>query len=160
MPPTAGIGSKLQRHVSIIGDGENLVAKQSWSKTATGCCSSPSTLLVIPSRGLHKTFEMSITTKATIASFGGKLLKLSHNASTVGCEMAFNLFLPPQSTINPLHKMPLLIYLSGLTCTPDNCSEKGFFQHGASKHGIAVLYPDTSPSEHQHAQFNFVSLVC
>jgi len=32
-----------------------------------------------------------------------------------------------------------------LTCTGDNCAEKGFFQHGASKHGIAVLYPDTSP---------------
>ncbi|KAF7503269.1 hypothetical protein GJ744_004027 [Endocarpon pusillum] len=88
---------------------------------------------------------MSVTTKATIASFGGKLLKLSHNASTTGCEMAFNLFLPPQATTNATDKVPLLIYLSGLTCTPDNGSEKGFFQHGASKHGIAILYPDTSP---------------
>ena len=92
---------------------------------------------------------MSVTTKATIASFGGKLLKLSHNASTVGCEMAFNLYLPPQTTTNPIHKVPLLVYLSGLTCTPDNCSEKGFFQHGASKHGIAILFPDTSPSKHR-----------
>jgi S-formylglutathione hydrolase len=90
---------------------------------------------------------MSVTTKATIASFGGKLLKLTHNAQTVGCEMAFNLYLPPQTTTNPIHKVPLLVYLSGLTCTPENCSEKGFFQHGASKHGIAVLYPDTSPSK-------------
>lgn len=88
---------------------------------------------------------MSVTTKATIASFGGKLLKLSHNASTLGCEMNFNLYLPPQATSNSLHKVPLLIYLSGLTCTADNCSEKGFFQHGASQRGIAVLYPDTSP---------------
>jgi S-formylglutathione hydrolase len=92
---------------------------------------------------------MSVTTKASIASFGGKLLKLSHNASSVGCDMAFNLYLPPQTTTNPLYKAPLLIWLSGLTCTPDNCSEKGFFQHGASKHGIAVLYPDTSPSKQQ-----------
>jgi len=88
---------------------------------------------------------MSVTTKATIASFGGKLLKLSHNASTTGCEMGFNLYLPPQATSNKLHKVPLLIYLSGLTCTGDNCAEKGFFQHGASQRGIAVLYPDTSP---------------
>lgn len=87
-----------------------------------------------------------MSTKATIASFGGKLLKLAHNASTTKCEMNFNLYLPPQATTNPLHKVPLLIYLSGLTCTGDNCAEKGFFQHGASKHGIAVLYPDTSPS--------------
>ena len=59
--------------------------------------------------------------------------------------MAFNLYLPPQATTNKLHKVPLLIWLSGLTCTGDNCSEKGFFQHGASEKGIAVLYPDTSP---------------
>jgi len=88
---------------------------------------------------------MSVSTQGTIASFGGKLLKLAHNSATTGCEMKFNLFLPPQATTNNLHKVPLLIWLSGLTCTGDNCSEKGFFQHGASKKGIAVLYPDTSP---------------
>uniref|UniRef100_A0A093V6P6 S-formylglutathione hydrolase n=1 Tax=Talaromyces marneffei PM1 TaxID=1077442 RepID=A0A093V6P6_TALMA len=85
---------------------------------------------------------MAVTTKATIASFGGKLLKLSHNAKTTSCEMSFNLYLPPQAAEK---KVPLLIYLSGLTCTAENCSEKGFFQHGASQRGIAVLYPDTSP---------------
>lgn len=85
---------------------------------------------------------MSVTTKATIASFGGKLLKLSHNATTTRCEMSFNLYLPPQAQDK---KVPVLIYLSGLTCTAENCSEKGFFQHGASQKGIAVLYPDTSP---------------
>ncbi|PKY05065.1 putative esterase [Aspergillus campestris IBT 28561] len=85
---------------------------------------------------------MSVTTKATIASFGGKLLKLSHAAKSTKCEMNFNLYLPPQAATQ---KVPVLIYLSGLTCTADNCSEKGFFQHGASKKGIAVLYPDTSP---------------
>ncbi|MCJ1455243.1 hypothetical protein MMC28_005597 [Mycoblastus sanguinarius] len=88
---------------------------------------------------------MSVQTKATIASFGGKLLKLTHNASTTSCEMAFNLYLPPQATTNPLHRVPLLIYLAGLTCTGDNGAEKGFFQHAASEKGIAVLYPDTSP---------------
>jgi S-formylglutathione hydrolase FrmB len=95
-------------------------------------------------------FAMSaaVTTRATIASFGGRLLKLSHHATTTGCEMSFNLYLPPQAIVvdnAPQHKVPLLIYLSGLTCTADNCSEKGFFQHGASRKGIAVLYPDTSP---------------
>jgi S-formylglutathione hydrolase len=59
--------------------------------------------------------------------------------------MSFNLYLPPQAYKSPSTKIPVLIYLSGLTCTADNCSEKGFFQHGASKKGIAVLYPDTSP---------------
>ncbi|KAI9727614.1 MAG: hypothetical protein M1834_008054 [Cirrosporium novae-zelandiae] len=88
---------------------------------------------------------MSITTKATIANFGGRLLKLSHPSKVTNCEMNFNLYLPPQATSDPLHKVPVLIWLSGLTCTGDNCSEKGFFQHGASEKGIAILYPDTSP---------------
>ncbi|KAL8763128.1 MAG: hypothetical protein Q9184_001021 [Pyrenodesmia sp. 2 TL-2023] len=88
---------------------------------------------------------MSVTTKATIASFGGKLLKCTHNASTTNCEMGFNLYMPPQAILNSLHRVPLLIYLAGLTCTGDNGTEKGFFQHAASQKRIAVLYPDTSP---------------
>jgi S-formylglutathione hydrolase len=56
--------------------------------------------------------------------------------------MAVNLYLPPQSATQ---KVPVLFYLSGLTCTPENCSEKGFFQRHASLHGIAIVYPDTSP---------------
>ncbi|KAI4104220.1 MAG: hypothetical protein L6R37_003389 [Teloschistes peruensis] len=88
---------------------------------------------------------MAATTKATIASFGGQLFKCAHQASTTNCEMAFNLYLPPQATVNSLYKAPLLIYLAGLTCTGDNGAEKGFFQHAASQRGIAVLYPDTSP---------------
>ncbi|KIV90506.1 S-formylglutathione hydrolase [Exophiala mesophila] len=87
---------------------------------------------------------MSVNTTATIASFGGKLLKLAHQSSVIGGEMKFNLYLPPQA-LDKSKKVPLLIYLSGLTCTAENASEKGFFQHGASKKGIAVLYPDTSP---------------
>ena len=87
---------------------------------------------------------MSFKTTATIASFGGKLLKLTHDAKTTGCEMALNLYLPPQVG-NTSHKFPVLIYLSGLTCTGDNCAEKGFFQYAASQKGIAIVYPDTSP---------------
>ncbi len=89
---------------------------------------------------------MSFTVNATIASFGGKLLKLSHDASTTGCHMALNLYLPPQA-VHQSQRVPVLFYLSGLTCTGDNCAEKGFFQHGASRRGVAVVYPDTSPRE-------------
>lgn len=89
---------------------------------------------------------MSLQTKGSIASFGGRLLKLAHNASTTKCEMNFNLFIPAQiQSHRPSSRFPLLIYLAGLTCTGDNCAEKGFFQHAASRNGIAVLYPDTSP---------------
>lgn len=92
---------------------------------------------------------MSFETKATIASFGGKLLKLSHESSTTGTPMAVNLYLPPSvassSSGSSSKKVPVLIYLSGLTCTPDNCSEKGFLQAHAAKHDLAIVYPDTSP---------------
>ncbi len=85
---------------------------------------------------------MAFTTKATIASFGGQLLKLSHKSAATGTEMAVSVFLPPQAKTG---KVPVLMYLSGLTCSPDNCAEKGFFQHGAARHGIALVWPDTSP---------------
>lgn len=89
---------------------------------------------------------MSFETTATIASFGGKLLKLKHKSASTNTDMALNLYLPPQA-LKSSAKVPVLFYLSGLTCTGDNCSEKGFFQHGASEKGIAVVYPDTSPSK-------------
>ena len=88
---------------------------------------------------------MSFETTGTIASFGGKLLQLKHKSSSTNTDMALNVFLPPQA-LQSGAKVPVLFYLSGLTCTAANCSEKGFFQHGASKHGIAIVYPDTSPS--------------
>ncbi|KAI5856908.1 Alpha/Beta hydrolase protein [Tricharina praecox] len=85
---------------------------------------------------------MTFETKATIASFGGKLLKLQHDSKSTGTPMALNLYLPPQTNTT---KVPVLIYLSGLTCTGDNCAEKGFLQRHAAQHGIAIVYPDTSP---------------
>ncbi|KAH8673849.1 carbohydrate esterase family 1 protein [Xylariales sp. PMI_506] len=85
---------------------------------------------------------MAFETKATIATFGGKLLKLSHQSTTTKTPMNVHLYLPPASKTS---KVPVLIYLSGLTCTPDNCAEKGFLHAAASSAGIAVLYPDTSP---------------
>ena len=88
---------------------------------------------------------MTFDTVATIASFGGKLMKLKHTATSTNCEMAVNLYLPPQAQ-SLERKLPVLFFLSGLTCTPDNCSEKGFFHAAASQYGVAMVYPDTSPS--------------
>lgn len=59
--------------------------------------------------------------------------------------MALNLYLPPAAISPSPSKVPVLFYLSGLSCTGDNCADKGFFQAHASKQGIAVVYPDTSP---------------
>jgi S-formylglutathione hydrolase len=105
------------------------------------------TLKVTPTRLSYHTKSpiMSFETTGTIASFGGKLLKLKHKSASTNTDMELNLFMPPQASKSGA-KIPVLFYLSGLTCTGNNCSEKGFFQHGAAKHGIAVVYPDTSPS--------------
>jgi S-formylglutathione hydrolase len=78
---------------------------------------------------------------STIATFGGKLLKMSHKASSTKCDMAVSLFIPSGTA----SKIPVIIYLAGLTCTPDNGSEKGFFNASAAHQGVAILYPDTSP---------------
>ncbi|OAA58614.1 esterase d [Niveomyces insectorum RCEF 264] len=85
---------------------------------------------------------MAFTTKATIASFGGRLLKLAHVSAVTGTDMQVHVYFPPQAASR---KVPVLYYLSGLTCTPDNCAEKGFFQAAAARLGVAVVYPDTSP---------------
>ncbi|KAI0481845.1 carbohydrate esterase family 1 protein [Xylaria cf. heliscus] len=85
---------------------------------------------------------MAFEIKARISTFGGELLKLSHASTKTNTPMAVSIYLPPASKTA---RVPVLLYLSGLTCTPDNCSEKGFFHAAASKRGIAIVYPDTSP---------------
>jgi len=85
----------------------------------------------------------------TIRSFGGHVHKLSHDSTTTKCRMNINLYLPPQAAEGgraaPPGSIPVLFWLSGLTCTPDTCAEKGFLHPAASKKGIAIVYPDTSP---------------
>jgi S-formylglutathione hydrolase len=85
----------------------------------------------------------AFNTTATVKSFGGKLLKLTHQSATTGTEMGLNLYLPPQAEEG---KVPVIFYLAGLTCTGDNGAEKAGFQATASKVGCAIVYPDTSPS--------------
>jgi len=75
-------------------------------------------------------------------SFGGKQSVFRHNSNTCGCEMTFAAYLPPQAELGPV---PVLWYLSGLTCNHENAMTKGGFQEHAAKHGLAVIFPDTSP---------------
>ncbi|KAL3232715.1 Serine hydrolase involved in the detoxification of formaldehyde [Nakaseomyces bracarensis] len=81
----------------------------------------------------------------TVAVCGGKLLQLSHPSKVVSCEMDVNIYLPKQFYHDQAQKIPVIYYLSGLTCTPQNASEKAFWQMQADKYGFAVVYPDTSP---------------
>ncbi|MEL7026026.1 MAG: S-formylglutathione hydrolase [Pseudomonadota bacterium] len=74
--------------------------------------------------------------------FGGVQGVYSHGSTATGTEMTFGLFLPDAAPAGPL---PMLMYLSGLTCTHENAMTKAGAQAHAARHGIALLFPDTSP---------------
>ena len=76
------------------------------------------------------------------ACFGGTQGVYSHPSEACACDMTFGLFLPEEARDGPV---PLLWYLSGLTCTHENAMVKAGMQGWAAEHGIAVVFPDTSP---------------
>lgn len=78
----------------------------------------------------------------SIRESGGYLNRYTHTSQYCHCEMTFSVYLPPQAEHG---KVPALYWLSGLTCTDDNARTKGGFQRFAAKHGIAIVFPDTSP---------------
>ena len=65
-----------------------------------------------------------------------------HRSEACQCDMTFGLFLPPEARDNPV---PVLWYLSGLTCTHENAMVKAGAQIWAAEQGIALIFPDTSP---------------
>lgn len=74
--------------------------------------------------------------------FGGRQLRYQHHSSCTNGAMTFSIFLPPQAeTLN----VPVLYWLSGLTCTDENFVQKAGAQRYAAEHGIAIVCPDTSP---------------
>ncbi|MGV6873533.1 S-formylglutathione hydrolase [Pseudochelatococcus sp. B33] len=75
-------------------------------------------------------------------AFGGVQHVHSHASDACGCDMTFALYLPPRAQGE---KVPLLWYLSGLTCTHQNVMDKGEYRRAASALGVAVICPDTSP---------------
>lgn len=75
-------------------------------------------------------------------SFGGVQGVYRHSSAVCQCDMTFGLFLPDEANDGPV---PVLWYLSGLTCTHENAMTKAGAQAWAAEHGIAVVFPDTSP---------------
>lgn len=75
-------------------------------------------------------------------AFGGVQGVYSHSSDICKCDMTFALFLPEQAQEGPV---PLLWFLSGLTCTHENAMLKSGAQTWAAEQGIAVVFPDTSP---------------
>ena len=76
------------------------------------------------------------------ACFGGTQGVYKHASSSCNCDMTFGLFLPAEAKDGPV---PVLWYLSGLTCTHENAMTKAGAQAWAAEQGIALVFPDTSP---------------
>ena len=76
-------------------------------------------------------------------SFGGWHKQYSHQSTSLKCPARFAIYLPPQACEN--NKVPVLYWLSGLTCTDENFMQKAGAQKLAAELGIAIVAPDTSP---------------
>lgn len=85
---------------------------------------------------------MALQPVQSFASFGGRIDVFDHESDACDCVMRFSVFTPPQAANGPV---PVLWYLSGLTCTWANVNEKSGYQRYAAEHGIMVICPDTSP---------------
>lgn len=76
------------------------------------------------------------------ACFGGWQDVYEHASTTLGCKMRFAVYLPPQAETA---KLPVLYWLSGLTCNEQNFITKAGAQRYAAEHGVILVAPDTSP---------------
>lgn len=80
------------------------------------------------------------------ASHGGWQDVYEHASDTLGCTMRFAVYLPPQADTT---RLPVLYWLSGLTCTEQNVITKAGAQRYAAEHGLIIVAPDTSPRGEQ-----------
>ena len=76
-------------------------------------------------------------------AFGGEQRRYRHHADSTACTMTYGLYLPPQALAGA--RVPLLYWLSGLTCTDENFATKAGAQRYAAAYGLALVMPDTSP---------------
>lgn len=85
---------------------------------------------------------MTFETVSENRSHGGTQGVYSHASKATGTDMTFSVFVPDHA---PGAKLPVLWYLSGLTCTHANVTEKGEYRAACAKAGIIFIAPDTSP---------------
>jgi S-formylglutathione hydrolase len=83
---------------------------------------------------------LTLNTVSQVRSFGGLQGVYRHASRVTGTDMTFSVYLPPQPG-----PRPVVWYLSGLTCTHANVTEKGQFQRVCAELGLIFVAPDTSP---------------
>ena len=93
--------------------------------------------------GLHRSRSNELETVSEVKSHGGVQGVYRHASAATGTDMTFSVFVPPQPEKG--EPLPVLWYLSGLTCTHANVTEKGEFRAACAEHGIIFVAPDTSP---------------
>ena len=86
---------------------------------------------------------MSLELVSEAKAHGGRQLVCRHASAATTTDMTFSIFLPPQAEGGA--QVPVLWYLSGLTCTQANVTEKGEFRAACAEAGMAFAAPDTSP---------------
>jgi len=86
---------------------------------------------------------VTLTTVSTNKAFGGVQGVYKHASRETGTDMTFSVFVPPQAAAGA--KLPVVWYLSGLTCTHANVTEKGEFRRACAELGLIFVAPDTSP---------------
>lgn len=86
---------------------------------------------------------MTIENVSVNKSFGGWHKQYSHQSKVLNCAMRFAIYLPPH--VSNGEKVPVLYWLSGLTCNDENFMQKAGAQQMAAELGIAIVAPDTSP---------------
>lgn len=86
---------------------------------------------------------MSVEIVSENKAHGGRQLVVKHSSVATGTDMTFSIFLPPQAEGGG--KVPVVWYLSGLTCTHANVTEKGEYRAACAELGLAFVAPDTSP---------------
>ncbi len=85
---------------------------------------------------------MALETKSIWTSHGGAQGVYTHASDACACPMTFAVFVPAHQQGQ---KLPVLWYLSGLTCTHANVMEKGEYRKAAAEQGVIIVCPDTSP---------------
>jgi S-formylglutathione hydrolase len=85
---------------------------------------------------------MTLQTVSKNRSYGGTQGVYRHASSSTGTDMTFSVYVPDHREGT---KLPVVTYLSGLTCTHANVTEKGEFRSACAEHGLIFVAPDTSP---------------
>ena len=86
---------------------------------------------------------MTLETVSINKAFGGTQGVYRHQSGETGTPMTFSVYVPPQA--EQIGKLPVVWYLSGLTCTHANVTEKGEYRRACAELGLIFVAPDTSP---------------